>query len=43
MVRTTVNVTGDASVSMLVAKSQNKLSDPQVKNWDDEYKNRVEK
>ena len=43
MVRTTVNVTGDASVSMLVAKSQNKLSDPQVKNWDDEYKNRVER
>ena len=40
MVRTTVNVTGDASVSMLVAKSQNKLSDPQVKNWDDEYKKR---
>ncbi len=40
MVRTTVNVTGDASVSMLVAKSQNKLSGPQVKNWDDEYKNR---
>ena len=40
MVRTTVNVTGDASVSMLVAKSQGKLSDPQVKNWDDEYKNR---
>jgi Na+/H+-dicarboxylate symporter len=40
MVRTTVNVTGDASVSMLVAKSQNNLSGPQVKNWDDEYKNR---
>lgn len=40
MVRTTVNVTGDASVSMLVAKSQNKLSNPQVKNWDDEYKKR---
>ena len=40
MVRTTVNVTGDASVSMLVAKSQDKLSHPNVKNWDDEYKNR---
>ena len=40
MVRTTVNVTGDASVSMLVAKSQDKLSHPNVKNWDDEYKKR---
>ena len=37
MVRTTVNVTGDAAVSMLVAKSQDKLGDPQVKNWDDKY------
>ncbi|WP_121665315.1 dicarboxylate/amino acid:cation symporter [Mesonia aquimarina] len=39
MCRTTVNVTGDASVSMLVAKSVNKLRDkPLVKNWDDNYK-----
>lgn len=37
MLRTTVNVTGDAAVSMLVAKSQDKLHDPQVKNWDDKY------
>ena len=36
MVRTTVNVTGDASVSMLVAKSQGKLSDSEQKTLDDE-------
>jgi len=38
MCRTTVNVTGDAAVSMLVAKSVNKLGKPKVKNWDDNYK-----
>jgi Na+/H+-dicarboxylate symporter len=37
MCRTVVNVTGDATVSMLVAKSQGKLGDPKVKNWDDNY------
>ena len=37
MCRTTVNVTGDATVSMLVAKSVNKLGPPHVKNWDDDY------
>jgi proton glutamate symport protein len=37
MCRTVVNVTGDASVSMLVAKSVGKLSDPKVRNWDDNY------
>ena len=37
MLRTTVNVTGDAAVSMLVAKSQDKLRDPKIKNWDDKY------
>lgn len=37
MCRTTVNVTGDASVAMLVAKSVGKLGDPKVKNWDDNY------
>ncbi|QSS97029.1 dicarboxylate/amino acid:cation symporter [Psychroflexus sp. ALD_RP9] len=37
MVRTSVNVTGDAAVSMMVAKSQDKLHDPKVKNWDDNY------
>jgi Na+/H+-dicarboxylate symporter len=37
MCRTVVNVTGDATVSMLVAKSQGKLGEPHVKNWDDNY------
>jgi proton glutamate symport protein len=37
MCRTTVNVTGDATVAMLVAKSVGKLGDPHVKNWDDNY------
>jgi proton glutamate symport protein len=37
MCRTVVNVTGDATVSMLVAKSQGKLGDPKVKDWDDKY------
>ena len=36
MCRTVVNVTGDATVSMLVAKSVGKLKDsPEEKNWDD--------
>ena len=38
MCRTTVNVTGDASVSMLVAKWLGKLGTPKVKNWDDNYR-----
>lgn len=38
MCRTTVNVTGDAAVSMLVAKSLDKLHEPDVKDWDDHYK-----
>jgi len=38
MCRTTVNVTGDAAVSMIVAKSVGKLGEPHVKNWDDNYK-----
>lgn len=37
MCRTTVNVTGDASISMLVAKWLGKLGTPKVKNWDDNY------
>jgi Na+/H+-dicarboxylate symporter len=37
MCRTTVNVTGDAAVSMLVAKSIGKLGEPHVKDWDDNY------
>lgn len=42
MLRTSVNVTGDAAVSMLVAKSQNKLGEPHVKNWDDKYTGKEE-
>ncbi|HHH52474.1 MAG TPA: dicarboxylate/amino acid:cation symporter [Bacteroidetes bacterium] len=38
MLRTVANVTGDATVSMLVAKSVGKLGDPHVKEWDDNYK-----
>jgi proton glutamate symport protein len=38
MCRTVVNVTGDASVSMVVGKSVGKLREPQAKEWDDNYK-----
>ena len=38
MCRTVANITGDATVSMLVGKSLNKLGDPEAKNWDDRYK-----
>ena len=37
MCRTVINATGDATVSMLVAKSQGKLGEPKIKNWDDTY------
>lgn len=37
MCRTVVNVTGDASVSMIVAKSTGQLGEPKVKDWDDNY------
>jgi Na+/H+-dicarboxylate symporter len=37
MCRTVVNVTGDATVAMLVAKSFGKLGEPKVKEWDDYY------
>jgi len=37
MCRTVINVTGDATVSMLVAKSADKLGEPKIKNWDDNY------
>ena len=37
MCRTVVNVTGDATVSMVVAKSVGKLGEPKVENWDDNY------
>ncbi|MEX0359803.1 MAG: dicarboxylate/amino acid:cation symporter, partial [Allomuricauda sp.] len=35
MCRTVVNVTGDATVSMVVAKSVGKLGNPNIKEWDD--------
>ncbi|MAM17831.1 MAG: dicarboxylate/amino acid:cation symporter [Christiangramia sp.] len=37
MCRTTVNVTGDAAVSLMVAKSVDMMGPPNVKEWDDEY------
>ncbi|MCM2302314.1 MAG: dicarboxylate/amino acid:cation symporter [Flavobacteriaceae bacterium] len=37
MCRTTVNVSGDAMVSMIIAKSVGKLGNPHIKNWDDNY------
>jgi len=37
MCRTTVNVTGDATVSMIIAKSLGKLHDPKPQEWDDNY------
>ncbi len=37
MMRTVINVTGDATVSMIVAKSVGKLGVPHVKEWDDHY------
>ncbi len=37
MCRTVANVTSDATVSMLVAKSVGKLHEPQEKQWDDYY------
>ena len=37
MLRTTINVTGDATVAMIVAKSEGKLNTPKPKNWDDSY------
>ena len=37
MCRTVVNVTGDATVSMIVAKSVGKLGKPRIKEWDEHY------
>ncbi|MCF2873913.1 MULTISPECIES: dicarboxylate/amino acid:cation symporter [unclassified Tenacibaculum] len=37
MCRTVINVTGDATVASLVAKSVGKLGKPNPKNWDDNY------
>ncbi len=35
MCRTVINITGDATVAMLVGKSVGKLGEPKVRNWDD--------
>ena len=35
MCRTVINVTGDATVALLVGKSVGKVGEPKVKNWDD--------
>lgn len=37
MLRTVVNVTSDATVATVVAKSEGLLHNPQAKNWDDNY------
>ncbi|MGI9547400.1 MAG: dicarboxylate/amino acid:cation symporter [Flavobacteriaceae bacterium] len=37
MCRTVINITGDATVSMVVAKSVGKLGTPKVEDWDDYY------
>lgn len=37
MCRTVVNVTGDATVSMAVAKSVDKFGEPKIKEWDDHW------
>ena len=42
MCRTVVNVSGDATVSLLVAKSVDKLGEPKVKNCDDNYRKQKE-
>jgi Na+/H+-dicarboxylate symporter len=36
MCRTVINVTGDATVSTLIAKLEGKLHDPKPKDWDDQ-------
>lgn len=35
MFRTVINITGDATVAMLIAQSFGKLGEPKIKNWDD--------
>jgi Na+/H+-dicarboxylate symporter len=37
MLRTVINVTGDATVATVVGKSMGKLGEPHIKNWDDSY------
>ncbi|MFT4568917.1 MAG: proton glutamate symport protein [Saprospiraceae bacterium] len=37
MCRTVANITGDATVAMVVGSSLGKLGEPKIKNWDDHY------
>lgn len=37
MLRTTINVTGDATVAMIIGKSMGKLGEPHIQEWDDNY------
>jgi len=37
MCRTVINVTGDATVASVIAKSLGKLGEPKTKDWDDNY------
>jgi len=37
MCRTVANITGDATVSMVVGKSMGKLGEPRPQDWDDNY------
>ena len=37
MLRTVVNVTSDATVAVVIAKTEGLLHDPEIKNWDDNY------
>ncbi len=39
MLRTTINVSGDATVAMVVGKSIGKLGEPKAQNWDDHLEN----
>lgn len=43
MLRTVINITGDAFVSLCVGKSLNKLHKPKTRNWNDEYKLKISK
>jgi len=39
MLRTTINITGDATVAMIIGKQLGKLKTPQPQNWDDYTEN----
>lgn len=39
MLRTVINVTGDATVATLLAKNLNKLHEPKERTWNEKYEN----